>query len=667
MPQNLGFLAGGGELGALMRGCDWAATPLGAPPTWPQSLRSALSTCLNSRAVSAIYWGPEFRLLYNDAYRPFLDRRHPWALGRPMSEIWPTMWEALTASARQVYETGEGVVTENQRLLMERDGGLAETFWYYIFAPILGETGRVDGIFLTALDTTARALAERRQAFRLALDERVRDLADPIETIAAASEALGRHFGVGQVTYAEVEAGGEFAMIAREWNDGTMASNAGRHRLDDYGPALIADLRQGRTVAIGDVRHDPRTSSAEALAAFARASISGLLNVPLVKGGRMVAILGVHSVNPHGWTAAEIALAEEMTARTWDAVERVRAEAALRASEERLQLALGASGMVGLFDWHIPEDRLFPDARFARVFGLDPERAAAGVPLGEFVQVIHPDDRPRVKAAVDRAVETGDPYEIEYRVLQPGGEARWILVRGRCLRNEAGEPLRFPGTAVDIHARKLAEERQVLLSREVDHRAKNALAVVQAALRLTRAPDLPSYVRAITGRVTALARAQTLLADERWAGADLRAMLAAEMNAFLIGVAAGGPRATLAGLTVALPAGAAQPLAMVVHELATNAIKHGALSVPGGRVAVTWALDGGPSGTLRLRWAEEGGPPITAPPARRGFGSRVLDGVVRGQLSGAITLAWNESGLVCDIALPLARMAGAPAGDLAAD
>ncbi len=491
MPQNLDTLAGGGEMGALMRGRDWAATPLSDPLTWPQSLRSALFTCLNSRAVSAIYWGPEFRLFYNDAYRPFLDSRHPWALGRPMSEIWPTMWEALTASARQVYETGEGVMAEHQRLLMERDGGLAEAFWTYSFAPIRGETGRVDGIFVTALNTTERALAERRQAFRLALDEQVRHLADPIETIAAASEALGRHFGVGQVSYAEVEAG------------------------------------------------------------------------------------------------------------------------------------------------------------------------------GEFMQVIHPEDRPRVEAAVDRAVETGDPYEIEYRVLQPGDEVRWILVRGRCLRNEAGEPVRFPGTAVDIHVRKLAEERQALLSREVDHRAKNALAVVQAALHLTRAPDLPSYVRAITGRVTALARAQTLLADERWAGADLRAMLAAEMDAFLTGGAAGEPRATLAGPTVALPAGAAQPLAMVVHELATNATKHGALSTPTGRVEVTWSTDGGPSGTLRLRWAEESGPPITAAPAQRGFGSRVLDGVVRGQLSGVLALAWNESGLVCDIALPFAQMAGVPGGDLA--
>ncbi|MBP1807608.1 PAS domain S-box-containing protein [Rubellimicrobium aerolatum] len=147
-----------------MRAHDWSSTPLGPLETWPQSLRSTLSTCLNSQAVSAIYWGPEFRLLYNDAYRPFLDSRHPWALGRPMAEIWPTMWQALTASAGQVYETGHGIVAENQLLLMERDGGLVESFWFYSFAPIRGETGQVDGIFLTALDTTGRVLAERYNA-----------------------------------------------------------------------------------------------------------------------------------------------------------------------------------------------------------------------------------------------------------------------------------------------------------------------------------------------------------------------------------------------------------------------------------------------------------------------------------------------------------------------
>jgi two-component sensor histidine kinase len=117
----------------------------------------------------------------------------------------------------------------------------------------------------------------------------------------------------------------------------------------------------------------------------------------------------------------------------------------------------------------------------------------------------------------------------------------------------------------------------------------------------------------------------------------------------------------LDGPRVMLPAGAAQPLAMAVHELATNATKHGALSVPGGRISISWTVEGGPAGTLRLRWAESGGPPLAGPPDNLGFGSRVLDGTMRVQLGGAVSVAWAEAGLVCQIALPLGRAGPAEA------
>jgi two-component sensor histidine kinase len=202
----------------------------------------------------------------------------------------------------------------------------------------------------------------------------------------------------------------------------------------------------------------------------------------------------------------------------------------------------------------------------------------------------------------------------------------------------------------DLRQRKAVEERQALLAREVDHRAKNALAVVQTMLRLTRADDVPSFARAVEGRVAALARAQTLLAEGHSDGADLHSMLRGELAPFLA-----GQRADLDGLAVVLPPGTAQPLAMAVHELATNAAKHGALSVPEGRVTVSWRFEGRAAGLLRLRWAEAGGPPLPGPPTRRGFGSRVLDGTVRGQLGGAVSLTWARTGLVCEIEVPLRR------------
>jgi two-component sensor histidine kinase len=172
---------------------------------------------------------------------------------------------------------------------------------------------------------------------------------------------------------------------------------------------------------------------------------------------------------------------------------------------------------------------------------------------------------------------------------------------------------------------------------------------------------MAGFVRAIEGRVSALARAQTLLAKDRWAGADLHALLRGELAAFLDG--GSGPRAELRGPPVALPPGAAQPLSMAIHELATNAVKYGALSAPAGRLSISWRVDGVTGDVLRLRWAETGGPPLDGPPAKRGFGSRVLDGTLRGQLGGAVSMAWGRDGLVYEVEVPLGRAERGGDGD----
>jgi two-component sensor histidine kinase len=204
------------------------------------------------------------------------------------------------------------------------------------------------------------------------------------------------------------------------------------------------------------------------------------------------------------------------------------------------------------------------------------------------------------------------------------------------------------------------ETRLRLLAREVDHRAKNALAVVQAMLQLTPKNDLTTYVRAVEGRVSALSRAQTLLSEDQWRGASLHALLKAELAPFVSeGDAEFGTRAELEGPPVLLPPTAAQPLAMAVHELATNAVKHGALSTPGGRVAISWHLTGqgnAPARALVLRWKESGGPPVAGAPAGRGFGSRVMTTVVRGQLGGRLSQSWLPGGLLCEIVIPMLNL-----------
>jgi two-component sensor histidine kinase len=239
---------------------------------------------------------------------------------------------------------------------------------------------------------------------------------------------------------------------------------------------------------------------------------------------------------------------------------------------------------------------------------------------------------------------TGQPAHFEYSVASLG---RWFEVSAY-----ATGPNTFAALFLNVTERRHAAERQTLLAREVDHRAKNALAVVQAALRLTKAPDVPSYMHAVEGRVAALARAQTLLAEDRWTGADLRALLRGELEPFLnVG---SGPHVQLEGPALAIPAGAAQPLAMAVHELATNAVKHGGLSAPSGGVSVTWRLESGaPTPQLHLSWTERNATPLAGPPTRRGFGTRVLDATIRQQLGGSVAKAWPAAGLVCTITLPL--------------
>ncbi|WP_426955177.1 PAS domain S-box protein [Muricoccus radiodurans] len=618
------------------------------------------------------------------------------------------------------------------------------------------------------------------QAFRLTLEERLRGLLDPLEATSLAARMLGTHLGAARAGYGEIDEEAGTVRVERDWTDGRVMTLAGEARLlDGFGPAAIAELRAGRVLAVEDCLEDPRAGPDYA-PTWASIGARSLVVAPLVKDGRLRAILYVHEPSPRRWTPAEAALVRDVAERTWDLAARARAEAALRESEARHRTLFDAAPFaVIVIDpqthrvldvnehacaayGYTPEEFLRLsitdiDARgdsaairaHARAHALRPglqefearhrtksgavrdvlvrvqgvqlggrevsygahlditdrkaEQAAlrasdarlrlaveaarlgtwefdlrrgvgfragplaqalrpvadSGFTLDAWFHPLHPEDRPEVERRFHATARGEAPrFEAEFRVRDPARGWVWISSFGAVVERDpaTGAALRIGGVAQDVTARKTAEERQALLMREVDHRAKNALAVVQAALRLTRAGNVDEFRRMVEGRVSALARAQTLLAEDRWSGTDLRTLLQGEMAPFLGGAE---QRAELDGPPVSLPAAAAQPLAMAVHELATNAVKHGALAAPTGRVNIAWALQPGPS--LRLRWVEAGGPPVPRPPERRGFGSRVLEGTVRGQLGGSITLSWERTGLVCEVAIPLAERRRAPA------
>jgi PAS domain S-box-containing protein len=332
------------------------------------------------------------------------------------------------------------------------------------------------------------------------------------------------------------------------------------------------------------------------------------------------------------------------------------AEAALRGSEARFLRALKAA-RVGAWDWDPAADVMSSSpGRGERLTGCA-EHSIAN--FGAFLEAVHPDDRQIVHEAVRRVLEREtDDYEAEFRAVWPDGTVRWLRSVGRATADADGSVREITGVSMDVTEQVEGARRRETLAREVDHRARNALAVVQSILRLTPADEPKAFAAAVEGRVGALARAHSLLADDGWYGADLRAM--AERELATHSVAGPGTVAvfSLDGPQVHLSPAAVQPLTMVLHELATNAARHGALACPGGTVEVTWRLGrrAGEDGLLRLRWAEQGGPPIPGPPTRRSFGSRFIDSTIRGQLGGSVERNWEPSGLVCEMALPSARI-----------
>jgi PAS domain S-box-containing protein len=263
---------------------------------------------------------------------------------------------------------------------------------------------------------------------------------------------------------------------------------------------------------------------------------------------------------------------------------------------------------------------------------------------------LHPEDRAQVQAAIDAAVVTRTPLELEHRVRQADGSIGWVASRAVPLTDEAGNILEWFGAASDVTERRRTNEHLRLVINELNHRVKNTLAMVQAiAMRTFRAaPDMAAAQEQFAARLVALAQANDLLTGERWAGASLREAIEQAVRPHQQDPA----RCTLTGADIRISPKTALALALATHELSTNAVKYGAWSNEVGRVSIAWSVA---EGQLLLEWRERDGPPV-APPARRGFGSRLIERGLAGELGGKVTLYFDPEGLRCTVAAPLAAV-----------
>ena len=298
--------------------------------------------------------------------------------------------------------------------------------------------------------------------------------------------------------------------------------------------------------------------------------------------------------------------------------------------------------------------------RLGSILGLSREDIAAGAPAVRG-RMIYEEDRPLV---VQRLFELaklpdGEVRELEFRVNRVDGTTRWILDRAVVFERDAeGRVTKTLSAAIDIDDRKRAEERRTTLINELNHRVKNTLAAVQSIARQTlrRGRPVEQAEELFTARLVALSAAHDVLTRENWEGAALREIVAGALHPF--DVQADG-RIVTEGPDVRLGSRAALALAMALHELATNAVKYGALHGEAGRVRLTWRVrtSGHGGDQLELEWREAGGPPVT-PPASSGFGSRLLTQGLAADLAGAAELDFAPDGLVCRITAPVEATTG---------
>jgi len=735
------------EMGERIRTHDWSATPLGPRAAWSPGLTFAVEMIVASAFPTALRWGPDLVLIYNDAYAPMLGERHPGALGKTFAEAPPSSAADAEAPERAVLAgQSAGSIIEDLLLPTTQPGGaVTEDYFTIRFSPLpdAAAPSGIGGVLIALSETTRRVRAEQalrasEERYQLALeaasgvgtwdwdilaDKVYADAryarfhnVDPDRAAAGAPLAdytralhpddFQRLMDSGRThlsttrdfleEYRLIQADGSVRWVqtrgrvyrdAKGWavrHRGVMVDITERKRIEAALEATEADLRiavdaagLGRWdhyPASGERYWDPRCREIFGLPEdqdTATETVARLVHPDdyprLREAIRIATDPADDGVGDHMFNQEYRIFRDGDGALRWieafgraffrdgqcvrfvgvvsDVTERKEAAARMVLHEATLALAVDAAN-VGTWDFNPLDRQLIASERGYAMFGVRP-----GAPAGvdDFYAQMHPEDRESVRAVLVAAMDpaTRGAIEVEFRTIgRDDGVERWLAARGRGVFDEADACVRVVGATVDITERKRAELHLRLLVNELNHRVKNSLATIQAIAGQTfhAARSLPQAQEAFSARIVALAEAHDLLTRENWEGADLSDVL----NRLQALHGAPG-RFTLNGPHVRLAPRMALSLSMALHELATNAVKYGALSLPVGQVRIDWSVAPGTAAPrLTLTWTETGGPPVS-PPSRRGFGSRLIERGLAAELSGEARIDFLPQGVVCRI------------------
>jgi PAS domain S-box-containing protein len=600
------------EMSALIRAKDWSKTALGPSESWSAGLTLVVDLMLASGFPMAVRWGPDFVMFYNDGYRPILGDKHPRALGLPFGEVWPEVQTTLRPLHEAILNGKRGAFfAEDLLLRIQRHGAEWEDARFTIsYSPIpdaSSSTG-VGGVLITAVETTNRVLAER--ALR-ASEERYRS-----------AMTLGR-MGSWEV---------DFVKGIRYWTPEGMAL-FGINLTEGLGHVggEIDELRQS-------IHPDDRHLLAR-YHALANTQDSFPAEYRIVKADGKVSWLSgygrVLDRQADGKAHRVIHIATDIT-------ERKHVEAALGESQQRLRWsasivessddAIVSKNLDGIItSWNRGAER---------VFGYTAEEA-----VGQPITIVIPHDRLDEERSILTRIRRGERIDHFETIRQrKHGSLIVVSVTVSPVKNAEGKIVGASKIARDITEQQRAQEQIATLAREAEHRSKNLLATVQATVSLSHSDTPEGLKQAIEGRILALAKVHSLFVETRWIGAELSTIARQELSPYFekdeTGIRINGPQ-------VLLEPNAAQVVAVTLHELATNAAKYGALSVPNGQISLEWLHEA--DGRLILRWTETGGPAVK-PPKRQGFGTRIIERMIR-QLKGKARFDWHADGLACEITL----------------
>ena len=586
-------------MGALIRSHDWAKTSLGPIAEWPDCLRLAVSLMLPARSQIVMFWGPEFVAIYNDAYAPSIGDKHPQALGRPARENWSELWSDLEPLLQRVLQTGETVFAKDRPFYIERHGYPENVYFDISYSPVRDEAGLVRGVFCIVNETTDRVVAQR--ALRES-EARLQAIFAQATTGIVLTDSNGR-FAMVNARFCEIVGYTDDELLGTSIEDITHpedlpAYDALFRRMTDGGEPFVTEKRYLRkdgslvwaSIAAGPIRD-----------AVGRIRQSGIVVMDICERKR----------------------AEEMERRL----------AAIIESSDDAILSTGLDMVIT--SWNQGAER---------IYGYAAEEA-----IGRPVTMLVPGDRLDEEARIIDRIRRGgrvEPHETKRR--RKDGRVIDVSLTVSPIFDGHGSITGASKIARDITSRKHAERLQHVLMDEMKHRVKNILATVQAIARQTfrSNPNIDLATEAFDSRLLSLSGAHDLLTRERWDGAELSEVIADALGPY--------PQEhfRVSGPPLRLPPKVVLAMSLALHELATNAAKYGALSDPGGRVAITWTVEASDTPRFFLRWREAGGPPVSTP-GRKGFGSRLVEDVLAAELNGKVRLRYQPDGLVCTVEAPL--------------